>query len=71
MAVITKNKMYPHGEEMEKGRKPAFRFVRGLESMGLGKYSPSTDSFKRFNPKDENCPDKEELKKKWQKLNFE
>ena len=71
MGVITKNKMYPHGEDLEKGRQPAFRFVRGLECLGLGKYSPSTDSFKRFNPNDDNCPDKEELKKKWQKLNFE
>ena len=72
MGVITKNKMYPHGEELEKGRTPAYRFVRGLQAMGLGKYSPSSDSFKRFHPNDENCPDKkEELKKKWQKLNFE
>ena len=59
MGVITKNKMYPHGDDLEKGRQPAFRFVRGLEFMGLGKYSPSTDSFKRFHPNDENCPDKD------------
>ena len=68
---ITRNKIYPHGEQMESGRVPAIRFLRGLEKLGLGKYSPSTDSFKRYNPNNEECPDRDELKKKWQKLNFD
>ena len=41
----------------------ANKFVQGLQNLGFGKYSPTSKSFKRFRPNDENCPDRENLKK--------
>ena len=64
---ITRLKTYPN---QCGGRIPAVKFVRGLELNGLGKYSPGSDCFKRYNPEDDNCPDREGVKRKWQRLNF-
>lgn len=65
---ITRMKSYPTGKG---GRLPALKFVKGLEINGLGKYLKETDSFKRFHPDDEECPDREEVKTKWQRLCIE
>jgi hypothetical protein len=62
---ITRMKCYPTGKG---GRLPAIKFVKGLEINGLGKYSKEADSFKRFHPDDEECPDRDEVKSKWQRL---
>lgn len=65
---ITKMKMYPG---QTGGRVPAVKFVKGLELNGLGRYSPNSDAFKRYNPNDNVCPDREIVKRKWQKLCLE
>ena len=52
------------------GRLIAMKFVRGVEKNGLGKYSPKSDSFKRHCPDDEDCPEREAVRRKWQRLNF-
>ena len=53
------------------GRLPALKFIKGLEVNGLGRYSPNSDAFKRFNPNEESCPDRDGIKRKWQKLCLE
>lgn len=40
--------------------------------MGLGEIiGDKQKSFKRYNPDDEECPDKENVKIKWKKLNLD
>lgn len=65
---VTRMKHYPN---QTGGRIPAIKFVKGLEVNGLGRYSPNSDSFKRFNPHVEECPDREGVKRKWQRLCLE
>ena len=65
---VTKMKMYPG---QSGGRLPVLKFIKGLEVNGLGRYSPNSDAFKRFNPNEESCPDRDGIKRKWQKLCLE
>ena len=62
---LTRFKTYPN---QSGGRVPALKFVKGLEVNGLGRYSPNSDTFKRYNPDNEDCPDREGVKRKWQQL---
>ena len=64
--------MYPVINK-EKGSEVAIRFVKGLCSVGLGEVVSNEENkkcFKRFHPNDDECPDKEDLKIKWRKLNI-
>ena len=70
MSSITTDKIYPVVNN-ESGSVVANKFVQGLQNLGFGKYSPNSKSFKRFRPNDENCPDRENLKKKYRQLNIE
>ena len=65
---ITRMKNYPN---QSGGRVPALKFVKGLAANGLGKYSPNSDAFKRYNPNAEICPDRENVKRKWGRLCLE
>ena len=65
---ITRMKNYPNGTG---GRLPAVKFVRGMEQNGLGKFSLELDSFKRYHPDDEDCPSREDVRRKWQRLCIE
>ena len=69
MSTISKNKIYPIVNNVS-GSHVANKFVKGLEKLGLGYVSPSSKSFKRYHPNDENCPDREGLQKKYKFLNL-
>ena len=70
MSSITRDKIYPVVNN-ESGSGIANKFIQGLHNLGFGKYSPNSKSFKRYRPNDENCPDRENLKKKYKQLNIE
>ena len=70
MSAITRDKIYPVVNN-QSGSLIASKFVKGLESLGFGKYSPNSKSFKRFSPGDDDCPDREKLIQKYRLLNIE
>ena len=69
LSLITRDKIYPVVNN-ESGTNVASKFVSGLENLGFGKFSPNSKSFKRYSPEDENCPDRENLRKKYKTLNI-
>ena len=52
------------------GRVKGLKFVRGLQELGMGVLSPGKNHFKRIHYDDEDCDDKENLKKKYKMLNL-
>ena len=47
------------------GRANSLKFVHGLEQLGFGTQSPGKKHFKRYHYDDEECVDRENLKKKY------
>lgn len=71
MSAITRDKIYPVLNNQSGSIIANPKFVKGLESLGFGKYSPNSRSFKRFSPGDSDCPDRENLVQKFRLLNIE
>ena len=70
LSDITRDNVYPVINK-EKGAKVASRFINGLCCLGFGEITGDKKrNFKRYNPEDKDCPDKENLKHKWRKLNL-
>ena len=79
MTDAIRNKWYPSDDSIDKmslpagsglGRVKGMKFVRGLQELGLGVLSPGKNHFKRIHYDDEDCDDKENLKKKYRMLNL-
>lgn len=69
LSSVSRDKIYPVVNNIS-GSQIASKFVGGLQQLGFGYVSPSSKSFKRYHPEDENCPDKEGLRKKYKQLNL-
>ena len=71
IADINKNNVYPIINN-ERSNDVGMRFVKGLVALGFGeiKNVNGRNGFKRYNPDDENCPEREALKQKYKKLNL-
>ena len=70
MSMVSRDKMYPIVNNHQ-GQAVGKKFVEGLKNIGLGYISPSSKSFKRFHPDDENCPDRDNLRRKYRLLNLD
>ena len=70
LSTITRDKIYPIVNN-ESGSRVASKFIMGLQQLGFGTLSPKSKSFKRFSPETEECPDRENLKKKYKALNID
>ena len=65
---VTQNTMYPVVAG-QKGATFANAFLKGLEHLGLGRVVDR--KFKRYNPDDEDCPDRAGVMAKWARLEFD
>ena len=70
LSMVSRDKMYPIVNNQQ-GQTIGKKFVEGLRSIGLGYLSPTSKSFKRYNPDDEKCPDRDNLRTKYRLLNME
>ena len=69
LVAMSKDKIYPVVNNLS-GSHIATKFVNGLQHLGFGIISPASKTFKRYHPDDENCPDKDGLRKKYKLLNL-
>ena len=71
LSLVTRDKMYPIVKNVQ-GQAIGKKFVNGLHHLGLGYVSPTTKSFKRYQPEDTEteCPDRENLRSKYRLLNI-
>ena len=69
LSQVTKDKIYPiiNGAS---GAAVAHKFLSGIENLGLGHISPRSKCFKRANPDQNECNEKN-LKKKFKMLNIQ
>ena len=70
LASVSRDKMYPIVQK-KTGKDIAQKFVTGLTKLGLGVISPASKAFKMYHPGEENCPDRDHLRKKYKLLNME
>ena len=71
--VVTKNKIYPEING-EVGKDAGIRFVKGLVCQQFGKMyinEKGGHAFKSYHPDESDCPNGENLIKKWKDLNLE
>ena len=69
LSVVSRDKLYPIVNNQQ-GADIGTKFVNGLKNFGLGTASRHSKHFIRFDPNDENCPDRENLKNKYKMLNI-
>ena len=62
LSVVSRDKIYPIVNNVS-GSQIANKFIGGMEKLGFGRVSPASKCFKRHNPDDDTCPNKDELKK--------
>ena len=70
LSIVSRDKIYPVINGVS-GSQVGTKFLRGLQNIGLGQISPVSKTFKRCHPDDENCEDRDELKKKYKRLNLD
>ena len=67
--MVSRDKIYPVINNVS-GSHIGNKFLLGLQHIGLGHISPPSKTFKRHQPDDTSCADKEERRKKYNKLNL-
>ena len=72
LADINKNNIYPIINNL-RTKEVGKKFIDGLVKLGFGtvEIREGKSGFKRHHPKDDNCPNKEALQAKWQKLDIQ
>ena len=72
LSWITKNKCYPIIENA-KSAEIGIKFISGLVAMGLGKHETrgNKKGFRRYNPKEEDCPARDKVIDYWNTLEIE
>ena len=70
LSVVSRDKIYPVINSVS-GSKVGNKFLLGLQHIGLGHISPVSKSFKRHHPKDDECHNRDEIRKKYKMLNLE